>query len=161
MESYRTSLNCLIMSASRMQDNVARWLTHESMSFEGVKSSENLFQVLVKHARQYGIPVDIFEPKSQPGVLVIGAKVIMKNSQISRYLGFNEEEKEKFEQKVTNFCNSIQVISKIITEDGKQKVGVYVVLDDKENINQQTVFDALDRVSEMHEKTSRFLLKTF
>ncbi len=161
MESYRTSLNCLIMSASRMQDNVERWLIHESMSFEGVKSSENSFQVLVKHAGQYGIPVDIFEPKSQPGVLVIGAKVIMKNSQISRYLGFNEEEKEKFEQKVTNFCNLIQVISKIITEDGKQKVGVYVVLDDKENINQQTVFDALDRVSEMHEKTSRFLLKTF
>jgi hypothetical protein len=144
-----------------MRDNVERWLTHESMSFEGVKSSENSFQVLVKHAGQYGIPVDIFEPKSQPGVLVIGAKVIMKNSQISRYLGFNEEEKEKFEQKVTNFCNSIQVISKIITEDGKQKVGVYVVLDDKENINQQTVFDALDRVSEKHEKTSRFLLKTF
>ena len=161
MESYRTSLNCLIMSASRMRDNVERWLTHESMSFEGVKSSENSFQVLVKHAGQYGIPVDIFEPKSQPGILVIGAKVIMKNSQISRYLGFNEEEKKKFEQKVTNFCNLIQVISKIITEDGKQKVGVYVVLDDKENINQQTVFDALDKVSEMHEKTSRFLLKTF
>ena len=161
MESYRTSLDCLIMSASRMRDNVERWLIHESMSFEGVKSSENTFQVLVKHAGQYGIPVDIFEPKSQPGILVIGAKVIMKNSQISRYLGFNEEEKEKFEQKVTDFCNSIQVISKIITEDGKQKVGVYVVLDDKENINQQTVFDALDRVSEMHEKTSRFLLKTF
>ena len=161
MESYRTSLDCLIMSASRMRDNVERWLIHESMSFEGVKSSENTFQVLIKHAGQYGIPVDIFEPKSQPGILVIGAKVIMKNSQISRYLGFNEEEKEKFEQKVTDFCNSIQVISKIITEDGKQKVGVYVVLDDKENINQQTVFDALDRVSEMHEKTSRFLLKTF
>jgi len=161
MESYRTSLNCLIMSASRMRDNVERWLIHESMSFEGVKSAENTFQVLVKHAGQYGIPVDIFEPKSQPGILVIGAKVIMKNSQISRYLGFNKEEKEKFEQKVTDFCNSIQVISKIITEDGKQKVGVYVVLDDKENINQQTVFDALDRVSEMHEKTSRFLLKTF
>ena len=161
MESYSTNLNCLIMSASRMRDNVERWLIHESMSFEGVKSSENSFQVLVKHAGQYGIPVDIFEPKSQPGILVIGAKVIMKNSQISRYLGFNEEEKEKFEKKVTDFCNSIQVISKIITEDGKQKVGVYVVLDDKENINQQTVFDALDRVSEMHEKTSRFLLKTF
>ena len=161
MESYRTNLDCLVMSTSRMRNNVERWLIHESMSFEGVKSSENTFQVLVKHAGQYGIPVDIFEPKSQPGILVIGAKVIMKNSQISRYLGFNEDEKEKFEQKVTDFCNSIQVISKIITEDGKQKVGVYVVLDDKENINQQTVFDALDKVSEMHEKTSRFLLKTF
>ncbi|MEO2264415.1 MAG: DUF2299 family protein [Nitrosopumilus sp.] len=149
------------MSASRMRDNVERWLIHEGMSFEGVKTTENSFQVLVKHAGQYGIPVEIFEPKSQPGILVTGAKVVMKNSQISRYLGFNEEEKKKFEQKVTDFCNAIQVISKIITEDGKQKVGVYVVLDDKENINQQTLFDALDRVSEMHEKTARFLLKTF
>jgi Uncharacterized conserved protein (DUF2299). len=147
------------MSASRMRDNVERWLIHEGMSFEGVKTTENSFQVLVKHAGQYGIPVEIFEPKSQPGILVTGAKVVMKNSQISRYLGFNEEEKEKFEQKVTDFCNAIQVISKIITEDGKQKVGVYVVLDDKENINQQTLFDALDRVSEMHEKTARFFVE--
>ncbi len=49
----------------------------------------------------------------------------------------------------------------MITEDGKQKIGVYFVLDDKENINQQSVFDAIDRVSEMHEKTARFLMKTF
>ncbi len=144
-----------------MRDNVERWLIHEGMSFEDVKSSENSFQILVKHAGQYGISAEIFEPKSQPGIIVIGAKVVMKNSQIARYLGFNKEEKENFEKKVTDFCNSIQVISKIFTEDGKQKVGVYVVLDDKENINQQTVFDALNGVSEMHEKTSRFLMKTF
>ena len=149
------------MSASRIRYNVERWLIHEGMSFEDIKSSENSFQILVKHTGQYGIPADIFEPKSQPGIIVIGAKVVMKNSQIARYLGFNEEEKERFEKKVTDFCNSIQVISKIITEDGKQKVGVYVVLDDKDDINQQTVFDALNRVSEMHEKTSRFLMKTF
>ena len=49
----------------------------------------------------------------------------------------------------------------MVTEDGKQKVGVYVVLDDKENINQQTVFEAMDKVSEMYDKTSRFLMKTF
>mgnify|MGYP000223796657 CR=1 FL=1 len=61
---------------------------------------ENNFQILVKHAGQSGIPVDVFEPKGQPGILVIGAKVVMKNSQISRYLGFNAEEKEKFEKKV-------------------------------------------------------------
>ena len=57
--------------------------------------------------------------------------------------------------------NSIEAISKIMTEDGKQKVAVYVVLDNKENINQQAMFDAIDAVSEKHEKTSRFLLKTF
>ena len=144
-----------------MRDNVERWLIHEGLSFEEVKNQDNTFQILVKHAGQYGIPVEIFEPKAQIGIIVIGTKVIMKNSQISRYLGFNDDEKQKFEKKVSNFCYSIQAINKMITEDGKQKVGVYVVLDDKENINQQTVFDAMDKVSEMHEKTSRFLLKTF
>ncbi len=149
------------MSASRTRDNIERWLIHEGLSFEEIKNTENTFQILVKQAGQYGIPVEIFEPKAQPGVLVIGAKVIMKNNQIARYLGFNGEEKEIFEKKVVDFCNSIHAINKIITEDGKQKIGVYFVLDDKENINQQTVFDAMDRVSEMHEKTARFLLKTF
>jgi len=149
------------MSASIMQDNIERWLIHEGLSFEETKNPESTFQILVKHAGQYGIPVEIFEPKAQLGILVIGAKAIMKNNQIARYLGFNEEEKEIFEKKVSDFCNSIHAINKIITEDGKQKIGVYCVLDDKENINQQTVFDAMDRVSEMHEKTARFLMKTF
>ena len=149
------------MSASRMRDNVERWIIHEGSSFEEVKNPENSFQVLIKHAGQYGIPIDVFEPKAQPGILVIGAKVVMKNNQIVRYLGFNQQEKENFEKKVSDYCYSIHAISKNITEDGKQKIGVYVVLDDKENINQQTVFDAIESVSEKHEKTSRFLLKTF
>jgi hypothetical protein len=144
-----------------MRDNVERWLIHESLSFNSVKSEENSFQILVKHAGQYGIPVDIFEPKAQSGILVVGAKVEMKNNQIIRYRGFTDEEKSKFSEKLSDFCNSIEVISKIITEDGKQKVAVYVVLDDKENINQQTMLDAIDSLSEKHERTSRFLLKTF
>jgi len=144
-----------------MRDNVERWLIHESLPFNEIKNEENSFQILVKHAGQFGIPVEIFEPKAQLGILVIGAKIEMKNNQIIRYRGFNEEEKAKFANKVLDFCNSIEAISKIITEDGKQKVAVYVVLDNKENINQQAMFDAIDAVSEKHEKTSRFLLKTF
>ena len=146
---------------SRMRDNVERWLIHESLSFNSVKSEENSFQILVKHAGQYGIPVDIFEPKSQLGILVVGAKVEMKNNQIIRYRGFTEEENSKFSDKLSDFCNSIEAISKIITEDGKQKIAVYVVLDDKENINQQAMLDAIDSLSEKHERTARFLLKTF
>lgn len=149
------------MCASKMRDNVERWLIHEGLSFENMKNPENSFQILVKHVGQYGIPIEIFEPKAQQGILVIGAKVIMKNNQIARYLGFNKEEKDRFEKKVADFCYSIQAINKNITEDGKQKIGVYVVLDKEENLNQQGVFDAIDRVSEMHEKTSRFLMKTF
>ena len=149
------------MSTSRMRDNVERWLIHEGLSFEDVKNPENTFQILVKHAGTAGVPIEIFEPKAQQGILVIGSKVIMKNNQIARYLGFNEDEKKRFAKKVDEFCYSIQAINKMIEEDGKQKVGVYVVLDDKTSINQQTVFDAIDKVSEMHEKTTRFLMKTF
>jgi hypothetical protein len=149
------------MSAARMRDNMERWLIHEGHSFEEIKNPENSFQILVKHAGQYGVPVEIFEPKSQPGIIVIGAKIVLKTKQISRYMGFNADEKKRFEGRVLEFCNSIQAISKVITEEGKQKVGVYVVLDDKENINQQSVFDAIDRLSEMYEKTSRYLMKTF
>ena len=161
LESYRSNFKNLVLSASRMRDNVERWLIHESLPFNQIKNEENSFQILVKHAGQFGIPVEIFEPKAQLGILVIGAKIEMKNNQIIRYRGFNEEEKAKFANKVLDFCNSIEAISKIITEDGKQKVTVYVVLDNKENINQQAMFDAIDAVSEKHEKTSRFLLKTF
>ena len=144
-----------------MRDNIERWLIHESLSYEEIKNPENSFHILVKHAGKFGIPVEIFEPKAQPGIIVIGAKVIMKNNQIARYLGFTQDEKTKFEKKVGEFCYSIQAINKMIVEDGKQKIGVFVVLDDKSDINQPTVFNAIDRVSEMHEKTSRFLMKTF
>ena len=144
-----------------MRDNVERWLIHESLPFNQVKNEENLFQILVKHAGLYGIPIEIFEPKAQLGILVLGVKIEMKNNQIIRYREFNQEEKAKFANKVSDFCNSIEAISKIITEDGKQKIAIYVVLDDKENINQQAMFNAIDSISEKHEKTSRFLLKTF
>lgn len=149
------------MSNSKMRDNVERWLIHEGHSFEIIKNTENNFHVLVKHAGPYGIPVEIFEPKTQPGIIVIGAKAIMKDNQITRYLGFNDDEKTRFKNKVMDFCNSIQAINRMITEDGKQKICIFVVLDDRENINQQSVFDAINKVSEMHEKTSRFLMKTF
>ena len=149
------------MSDYKMRDNVERWLTHESHSFEFIKNPENSFHVLVKHAGLTGVPIEIFEPKNQTGVIVVGSKVEMKNNQIARFLGFSPEEKEKFEKKVGDYCYSLQAIHKLIEEDGKQKIGVYAVLDDKVDLNQQILFDTVNRVSEMHEKTARFLLKTF
>ena len=149
------------MSSNRLRDSVERWLIHESHSFDFVKNPENSFHILVKHAGKAGSPVEIFEPKNQPGVIVVGSKIVMKNNQIVRYLGFNSEEKERFGKKVGEYCYSLQAIHKMIEEDGKQKIGVYVILDDKVEINQQNLFDAVNRVSVMHEKTERFLLKTF
>ena len=64
------------MSALRMRDNVERWLIHEGLKFEEMKNPENTFQIIVKHAGPAGVPVEIFEPKAQQGILVIGSKSI-------------------------------------------------------------------------------------
>ena len=146
------------MGQTKMQDNVERWLVHEGLSFKYFAKPENLFYV---RAEIYGISVEIFEPKAQPGILVVGSMVTMKNKQMARYSAFNDNEKREFERRVGDFCRSISAVNKNVTEDGKYKIGVYVVMDDKSNINQQAVFDAIDRVAQMHEKVTMFLLKTF
>lgn len=144
-----------------MRDDVERWLTHGGLSFLEQKSEENVFQIRVRHAGPAGVPVEIFEPEGQPGVLVVGSKVIMRNNQMSRYLRFSDAEKESWEKRVAEYCRSIRAVNRNVTEDGKRKIGVYVVIDSPEDIHQQGLFDAMDMVSEMHEKTARFLLKTF
>ena len=149
------------MSSNRLRDNVERWLIHESHVFEFIKTPENSFHVRVQNAGKAGVPVEIFEPKNQQGILVIGSKVNMKNNQIARFLGYTTEEKKRFEQKVADYCYSIQAIHKLIDEDGKQKIGVYVVLDKVEEINQQALLEAINKVSDMNEKATMFLLKTF
>ena len=149
------------MSKVITREHVERWLIHSDMSFKDIKDPDNTFHILIKHAGAYGVPVEVFEPKKQAGILVIGAKVIMKNNQIQRYIRFSEKEKEKFKENMSKFCHSVQAINKFITKDGKEMIGVYIVLDDKENINQQTMLDGINSVVEKYEKISRFLLKTF
>ena len=149
------------MAASRIRDNVERWLVHRGLAFEDRKNPENVFQITVKHVGSARVPMEIFEPKAQQGILVVGSKVIMKNSQNARYLGYTTKEKERFERRVADYCHSIQAINRNTTEDGKRKIGVYVVLDKEGSVSQQGLFDAMDKVSEMHEKTVRFLMKTF
>ncbi len=149
------------MVQSKIKNDVERWLTQQGISFEETKSEEYRFHIKLRYADTYGTPTEIFEPAAQLGVIVVGAKVSMKNNQMARYMTYNNEEKNRFENRVTEFCRSIQAICRNITEDGKQKVGVYIVLDDKTGINQQIVLDAIVKINEMHEKTTEFLRKTF
>ena len=149
------------MITRRLRDNVVRWLVHENYSYTEMEKPENSFHIFVKHAGQFGTPVEIFEPKNQQGVIVVGAKVIMKNNQIARFLRLNETEQKNFENKVADYCNSVKAVNRFFEEEGRRIIGVYVILDDKVEINQQTVMNALGQVSEMHEKTTKFLLKTF
>jgi len=103
----------------------------------------------------------VFEPKGQENILVIGIKIDMKTKQLIRFRELNETEQENFKKKVDDFCYSIKAVGKFLDEDGKKKVGVYIVLDKPEQLNQPSFFKALEEIIEMSEKTNRFLIKTF
>ena len=146
---------------NRLLDSVERWLIHENYSFSQVKSTEDNFRILVKNLGSFRFPVEIFEPKKQQGVLVVGGKVFLKNNQTARYLKLNDSEQSKFKNSVKDYCDSIQAIHKIFQEDGKVVIGVYVVLDNVDRFTQQIVLDAMRNVTEMGEKTYQFIMKTF
>lgn len=144
-----------------LRDKIERWLVHEALSFRQTTDSESIFHFTIKHAGESGVPVEIFEPSSQPGILVIGCKAIMKNNQIARYLNFSDTEKKNFETKVAEFCKDIGAVHRMHNEDGKRKVGVYVVLDKEENIDSTNVVAAIGKAAEMHDKVAKYLIKTF
>ena len=144
-----------------LHESIERWLIHENYTFEELKSNQDKFKFVIKNADVFGNNLEIFEPKQQLNTLVIGIKIPLKNNQMVRFLKLNQVEKENFEQKITDFCYSIKAVNKFFDEDGKKKVGVYVVLDQKEQLVQPFFIETLLKIVEMSDKTSQFLHKSF
>ena len=144
-----------------LHESIERWLIHENYTFEELKSNQDKFKFVIKNADAFGNNLEIFEPKQQLNTLVIGIKIPLKNNQMVRFLKLNQVEKENFEQKITNFCYSIKAVHKFFDEDGKKKVGVYVVLDQKEQLVQPFFMETLLKIVEMSDKTNQFLHKSF
>ena len=144
-----------------LHESIERWLIHENYTFEELKSNQDKFKFVIKNADAFGNNLEIFEPKQQLNTLVIGIKIPLKNNQMVRFLKLNQVEKENFEQKITDFCYSIKAVNKFFDEDGKKKVGVYVVLDKKEQLVQPFFIETLFKIVEMSDKTNQFLHKSF
>ena len=146
---------------NNLHEGVQRWLIQENYSFNEAKTEEDNFKIIIKNADAFGNNLEIFEPKQQANILVIGIKVPLKNNQMVRFLKFSGNEKENFEKKITDFCYSIKAINKFFDEDGKKKVGVYIVLDKKEQLNQPIFTKTLIKIIEMSDKTRKFLYMVF
>ena len=146
---------------NNLHEDVQRWLIQENYSFDEAKTEEDNFKIIIKNVDAFGNNLEIFEPKKQANILVIGIKVPLKNNQMMRFLKLGEKEKENFEKKITDFCYSIKAINKFFDEDGMKKVGVYIVLDKKDQLNQPNFIKTLTKIIEMSDKTSQFLHKSF
>jgi len=145
---------------NKLHENVERWLLQENYTFNKTKTDEN-FKIIIKNADPFNNNLEIFEPKQQANILVIGVKIPLKTNQMIRFLKLNQKEKENFEKKITDFCYSIKAINKFFEEDGVKKVGVYIVLDKKEQLNQPNFMKTMTKILEMSDKTAQFLYKTF
>ena len=89
---------------SNLHEDVQRWLIQENYSFDEAETEEDNFKIIIKNVDIFGNNLEIFEPKQQANILVIGIKVPLKNNQMMRFLKLNEKEKENFEKKITDFC---------------------------------------------------------
>jgi len=95
---------------SNLRDSVERWLVQDGYSITETKTEDN-FKIIIKNIDAFSNNLEIFEPKQQVGVLVIGVKIPLKGKQKIRYRQLNQKEKENFEEKMTDFCSSIQAIN--------------------------------------------------
>ena len=146
---------------TRLHDSVERWLIHENYPMNKTQSNVDTFKFIIKNGDGLGNNIEIFEPKQQEGILIVGVKVQLKTKLITRFLELNETEQEKLKTKIADFCYSIKAVHKFLDEDGKKKAGVYIVLDKPEQLNQAFFMKTLENIVAMSEQTNRFLIKTF
>ena len=146
---------------TRLHDSVERWLIHENYPMNKTQSNVDTFKFIIKNGDGLGNNIEIFEPKQQEGILIIGVKVELKTKLITRFLELNETEQEKLKTKIADFCYSIKAVHKFLDEDGKKKAGIYIVLDKPEQLNQAFFMKTLENIVGMSAQTHRFLIKTF
>jgi len=84
---------------SNLHDSVERWLVQDGYPVTETKTEDN-FKIIVKNIDAFSNNLEIFEPKQQANVLVIGVKIPLKSKHMIRYHQLNQKEKENFEKKI-------------------------------------------------------------
>ena len=74
---------------NNLHEDVQRWLIQENYSFNEAKTEEDNFKIIIKNADAFSNDLEIFEPKQQANVLVIGVKIPLKGKQMIRYKQLN------------------------------------------------------------------------
>ena len=95
-----------------LRDNVERWLIHENYDFNQAKTEDAVFKIVINNSDGLGNDTEVFEPKAQKNIIVIGIKIEMKTKQLIRFRELNEIEQENFKKKIDDFCYSIKAVGK-------------------------------------------------
>lgn len=147
--------------ASAMQNNTERWLVHEGLRFKYAGSDSDAFRFTISGPEDVrDINTEIFEPAGQPGIIVIGRKCPFGTRQNVRYQNMTESERQKVRERISAYCNSIGAVHRFSAEAGRETVGVYIVLDSEDRLNQMAFSDSLKQITEMSDGVKEYLMRT-
>jgi len=76
---------------NNLHDSVERWLVQDGYPVTETKTEDN-FKIIIKNIDAFSNNLEIFEPKQQANVLVIGVKIPLKGKQMIRYNQFYQME---------------------------------------------------------------------
>ena len=80
---------------NNLHDSVERWLVQDGRSVTETKTEDN-FKIIIENIDAFSNNLEIFEPKEQAGVLVIGVKIPLKSKQMIRYRHIESKGTRKF-----------------------------------------------------------------
>ena len=93
---------------NNLHDSVERWLVQDGHSVTETKTEDN-FKIIIKNIDAFSNDLEIFEPKQQANVLVIGVKIPLKSKQMMRYRQLNQKEQENFAMRRIRVCEDSRI----------------------------------------------------
>ncbi len=148
-------------SATRIQNNVERWLVHEGLKFKYQKHDDATFKVIISGPPEIqDIDTEIFEPASQQGVIVVGKRCPFKTTQNQRYLNMTQDEQQKIQDRIAKYCDSVGAVHRFMMDNGRVMVGVYIVIDSQEMQNQSYFSESLRQTIQMADSVKEYMRRT-
>lgn len=148
--------------ASRIQNNVERWLVHEGLRFKYQKpDNDHAFRVVISGPPDVrDVDTEIFEPAGQPGVIVIGRRCPFGTGLNRRFLNMTASEQQRVRDRITEYCNSVGAVHRFLIDNGRNIVGVYIVIDSTDRQNQSDFSESLRHITSMSDQVKEHVRRS-
>ena len=145
--------------ASRIQNDVERWLVHEGLRFKYQKpNDDHAFKAVISGPSDVrDIDTEIFEPAKQPGVIVVGRKCPFGTGLNQRFLNMTASEQQRVRDRITEYCTSVGAVHRFFTDNGRSIVGVYIVIDSADRQNQSDFSESLRHITRMSDQVKEHI----
>jgi len=142
---------------------IEKWIAERNHSFAKINEPTHMFHFILKNLGPLKIPVEIFQEKEKPE-LIVGFMTFLSKELTFKIYRFSEGEKQEFKNKVDAFLSTLRVdhrtgirVSCDIISD-KGSYGAKYFLKAKSNsCDKELFYKMIDMVKETSVKSDQFL----